>query len=185
MPLICKLTDFGESRSQDIRTNTILHSKTNQVNRGTPVFMAPELLVNDFQLPAASVEDLKKADIWAYGMVLFNLINPGLKHLFQINIKMKQAGTSLEEFLKAKQKPIAQKKYVLKQSNEWKRLAEIYEACTEFEPSLRPSAKDVFDSLQVNSGNLINQFQSVEKTTEQISRYVAIVLVHSRSSYIV
>ncbi len=185
MPLICKLTDFGESRSQDIRTNTILHSKTNQVNRGTPVFMAPELLVNDFQLPAASVEDLKKADIWAYGMVLFNLINPGLKHPFQINIKMKQAGTSLEEFLKAKQKPIAQKKYVLKQSNEWKRLAEIYEVCTEFEPSLRPSAKDVFDSLQVNSGNLINQFQSVEKTTEQISRYVAIVLVHSRSSYIV
>ncbi|CAB4022412.1 Tyrosine- kinase SPK-1, partial [Paramuricea clavata] len=45
-PLICKLTDFGESRSQDIRTNTILYSKTNQVNRGTPVFMAPELLIN-------------------------------------------------------------------------------------------------------------------------------------------
>ncbi len=68
IPLICKLTDFGESRSQDIHTNTILYSKTNQVNRGTPVFMAQELLVNDFQLPAASVEDLKKADIWAYGM---------------------------------------------------------------------------------------------------------------------
>ena len=28
MPIVCKLTDFGESRSQDIHTNTVLSSKT-------------------------------------------------------------------------------------------------------------------------------------------------------------
>ncbi|CAB4019764.1 Tyrosine- kinase SPK-1 [Paramuricea clavata] len=33
-PLICKLTDFGESRSKDIHTEQILKSKTARVNRG-------------------------------------------------------------------------------------------------------------------------------------------------------
>ena len=33
-PLICKLTDFGESRSKDIHTQQILKSKTTRVNRG-------------------------------------------------------------------------------------------------------------------------------------------------------
>lgn len=44
VPIICKLTDFGESKSEDINTNTTVSSKTNRVNRDTPVFMAPELL---------------------------------------------------------------------------------------------------------------------------------------------
>ena len=33
-PLICKLADFGESRSKDIRTQQIMKSKTARVNRG-------------------------------------------------------------------------------------------------------------------------------------------------------
>ena len=33
-PLICKLTDFGESRSKDIQTEQILKSKTTRLNRG-------------------------------------------------------------------------------------------------------------------------------------------------------
>ena len=33
-PLICKLADFGESRSKDIRTQQIMKSKTALVNRG-------------------------------------------------------------------------------------------------------------------------------------------------------
>ena len=42
-PIIAKLTDFGESRSKLIQTSTLLHSKTFNINRGTPVFMAPEI----------------------------------------------------------------------------------------------------------------------------------------------
>lgn len=37
-PLICKLTDFGESRSNDIHTNHILTSKTVRVDRGMYCF---------------------------------------------------------------------------------------------------------------------------------------------------
>ena len=44
IPLTCKLTDFGESRSQEIYTNTIISTKTKNINRGTPVYMAPEIL---------------------------------------------------------------------------------------------------------------------------------------------
>ena len=40
--IVCKLVDFGESRSSVQQTNTICHTMTNNVNRGTIVFMAPE-----------------------------------------------------------------------------------------------------------------------------------------------
>ncbi len=152
MPIVCKLTDFGESRSQDIHTNTVLSSKTSRVSRGTLVFMAPEILANDFQLPVASLDDLKRVDMWAYGMVLFNLINPGLKHPFQINMQTNQfVGKTplqlLEKFARSKEKPIHQRKYAEKQASEWQCLANIYESCTVFEPSLRPSAEDVTNIL--------------------------------------
>jgi hypothetical protein len=39
--------------------------------------MAPELLVKDLRLKEASLTDMINADIWAYGMVVFNIINPG------------------------------------------------------------------------------------------------------------
>ena len=44
-PIACKLTDFGESRPLLIQTHVILSSKTTTVDRGTVVYMAPELLV--------------------------------------------------------------------------------------------------------------------------------------------
>ncbi len=114
--------------------------------------MAPEILVNDFQLPVASLDDLKRVDMWAYGMVLFNLINPGLKHPFQINMQTNQfAGKTpsqlLEKFARSKEKPIHQQKYAEKQASEWWCLVNIYESCTVFEPSLRPSAEDVINIL--------------------------------------
>ena len=48
-PVICKLADYGESCSREIQTNTILQSQTSRVNRGTPVYMAPEILVGSGQ----------------------------------------------------------------------------------------------------------------------------------------
>ena len=37
--------------------------------------MAPEMLVEEMRLPVASAEDLKRADIWSFGMTLFVLLN--------------------------------------------------------------------------------------------------------------
>ena len=38
-PLVCKLADFGESRSREIHTRTAFSSQTSNVQRGTPVYM--------------------------------------------------------------------------------------------------------------------------------------------------
>ena len=110
IPLTCKLTDFGESRSQEIYTNTLISTKTKNVNRGTPVYMAPEIFSKGLRLASASVEDLLMADIWAYGLVVFSLANPGLKHPFEVNI-LTCTGTytplqCLEKFFAAKEKPM-------------------------------------------------------------------------------
>ena len=47
--------------------------------------MAPEILAKGC-MTSASIEDLMKADIWAYGLVVFSLTNPGLKHPFEVNM---------------------------------------------------------------------------------------------------
>ena len=57
-PVICKLADFGESRASYLQTQTLTSSHTNRVNRGTPVFMAPEHHLQPSS--SASLEDLKK-----------------------------------------------------------------------------------------------------------------------------
>ncbi len=42
-PIICKLVNFGESRSLQMQTQTICHTITQNGDRSTIVYMAPEL----------------------------------------------------------------------------------------------------------------------------------------------
>ena len=56
--VVCKLADFGESRSVMVRTATI-HTRTSMLDRGTIVFNAPELLQHQFPF-GAGIEDLKR-----------------------------------------------------------------------------------------------------------------------------
>ena len=75
--ITCKLSDFGESRSFEIQTRTLVCTKTANVDSGTPAYMAPEtILFSDVNNMKAAIEDLKKIDVWAYGMVLFKICNP-------------------------------------------------------------------------------------------------------------
>jgi serine/threonine protein kinase len=41
--IVCKLTDFGESRSDEIQTQLAAATRTKSVDRGTPSFLAPEM----------------------------------------------------------------------------------------------------------------------------------------------
>ena len=41
-PIVCKLSDFGESRSEEVQTQLLCSTKTSNVDRGTPSFMAPK-----------------------------------------------------------------------------------------------------------------------------------------------
>ena len=87
-PLICKLADFGESRSSEVQTNSVLNSQTSRVNRGTPVYMAPEILVGMTRLTVATIEDMKRADTWALGMTLFVLLNPSVKYPYHRELQL-------------------------------------------------------------------------------------------------
>ncbi|CAB3993486.1 serine threonine- kinase Chk2-like [Paramuricea clavata] len=117
-PLVCKLTDFGESRSWEVQTNTILTSKTNRIVRGTPVFMAPEVLLENLSAGKASVPFMQKADIWAFEMIVFCIINPGLKHPYELNMQIeaniKSAVACLEKMVECHTKPKLQEKYSVK-----------------------------------------------------------------------
>ena len=42
--IVGRLVDFGESRSSVRQTNTLCHTMTHNVDRGTIVFMAPECM---------------------------------------------------------------------------------------------------------------------------------------------
>ena len=97
-PIACKLTDFGESRSLFIQTQLIVSSKTTTVDRGTVVYMSPELLVEEKRLTKASIADLIMADVWALGMVIFTLLNPSLKSPYIL--EMRAEGVRTQEPLK-------------------------------------------------------------------------------------
>ena len=77
-PVICKLVDFGESRSALNQTATLCQTKPNNFDRGTLIYNAPELLSGNTS--NLSIEHLKKTDIWSLGMLFFMLLNPDLPY---------------------------------------------------------------------------------------------------------
>ena len=85
-PIICKLCDFGESRSELKQKKLIACTRTNALTRGRLAYMAPELLPGNMLLQSASLSDYKKADIWSLGMTLFCMLHPVLGSPFLIKL---------------------------------------------------------------------------------------------------
>ena len=83
LPVQCKISDFGEGRSIQVQTRAALETRTERVNRGTLLFMAPELLPGSKKLHKASIEDLMLADLFSLGALLHNLLAPD-SHAFFI-----------------------------------------------------------------------------------------------------
>jgi len=77
-PVVAKLSDFGESRASLLQTRSVLQSKTQNLNRGLPAYMAPEALTGSSL--SADISGLKAMDIWSVGMTFFHLLNPGARH---------------------------------------------------------------------------------------------------------
>ena len=74
--LICKLTNFGESRSALIQTVSTLHAKTENVERGSKPYMAPEIILDERKLKSVSMTALKAIDIWALVITMFQCFKP-------------------------------------------------------------------------------------------------------------
>ena len=147
-PIICKLADFGESRSQLIQTDKRNNPSTNLLQRGTTPFMAPEIILPEgvsYLGSTLSLEDLKRVDIWALGLVFYCLINPGVSYPFE------REGADVSQIMlmhRQRNRPSADPKYQPKQTTVWSQVHAAFEACTKHNPSERPSATGVLVVLR-------------------------------------
>lgn len=139
-PIVCKLTDFGESRSEEIQTATLCTGTVNEtvnVYRGSPAYMAP---------------DLKYVDIWALGMVYFMILNPDLDYPYFLDIQQaKRHGARGKEAIQTKMSnkelPLHSKKYHMCQASEWYIVLEALERCLTFNANHRPEAREICELL--------------------------------------
>lgn len=149
-PVVCKLADFGESRSQLLQTTGLNDPGTNQVLRGTIAFMAPEILLPEAMVSGRklSLNDLKKVDIWALGLVFYCLINPG--DLCPYDRDGYQHPIDIMNLQRQRKRPSSDPEYQSKQSTIWLRVRDIYHACTSHNPIERPKASEVVNALSLS-----------------------------------
>ena len=137
--------------------------------------MAPEIQIPSQRLQSATLYDLKKIDIWAFGMVMFNLLNPNLKYPYQLDVKTGEITVS--EILAEKKLPTSSTKYEDLQNTVWKSVSMESAKCLQFDPSLRPSIsmlKETFQSL-ISSACSASQGSCCTKTTNEKSKQDTVV----------
>lgn len=185
-PLTCKLTDFGESRSCIIQTQTLLVSRVTSLNRGSPAFMAPEILLPEERPKAATIDDLKAADLWALGMVIFCVINPGICYPYAGEMRevlkkspFKGPREVLEDFLREKQVPLPLEKYQIKHATCWWAEEALLQNLTDFDPMNSvisiETTKEIYRNLNTTVPcyirNLpVNQLSSLEHKHEELAQ---------------
>ena len=142
-PIMCKLTDFGESRATYLQTQTLVQSRTKRINRGTPIYMAPELHLESAH--ALTQNDLVKADIWAFGLVMYCLLNPDVDHPYQpvfAKAGMNECVESLKRLHEAKKLPPQRTKFESLVISDWWQIEAAYKACAKFDPDERVTAAE-------------------------------------------
>ena len=147
-PITLKLGDLGESRSALIRTRALqstMGSKTKNINRGTPTYMAPELLTAESKLKSANIDQLKKADIWSMVMTFFMVINPDQEMPFENeSIDCKEDIIALME---EKKKPYPNSTYLETQATQYQMLLNIIQKYLDFDPSGRGTASQIYNLI--------------------------------------
>ena len=143
-PVICKLADFGEGRSEMAQTKTFLSNKTKLVERGTPAFMAPEISVDVLKLTSVGIEQLKSIDNWILIMTTFVILNPDQEHPFFLDFQNDRkkgvsdsASNLLKKYLKRKCFPTFSSSYLMQQSSYYQRLRSVFDELLNYEPNDR------------------------------------------------
>ena len=76
-PIVFKLGDLGEVRSQAAKTNILLqNSRTKVLNWGSQPFMGPEISIEGEMLESALIDELKAIDAWMLLTTFFVILNP-------------------------------------------------------------------------------------------------------------
>ena len=168
LPVRAKLVDFGESKDANIQTQSLLTSRTHRVDRGTPVFIAPEFHCGF--VANATLEELKRADIWAFGLLMYCLLNPEIDDPYLndiVSAGLQQSVESLKQLFRPKQLPQHGKKYEIHRIREWSTLNKTFKTCAQFDPKMRPIASELNALLQKHppEANLILTNLSVCQST--------------------
>ena len=186
-PVICKLADFGESRSKIVQTQTLLTSKVTSLNRGTPAYMAPEILLEEKKPAYATISELMEADIWALGMILFTVTNPSLPYSIELSNEieaapMKDHRKIFEEFIRKGQRPAVSQKYLPKHASDWWVVAELCERVTNFDNNKRVnSITAVQDEIEILNSNppcivsnlCVHQGSAIEKRHHEMAKIIS------------
>ena len=154
-PVICKLADFGEGRSEMAQTKTLISNKIKLVERGTPAFMSPEISVDTLKLTSVGIEQLKSIDKWALIMTIFVILNPDQEHPFFLifqNDREKGVSNSssnlLKKYLNRKCFPTFSPSYLMQQSCCYQRLRSVFYELLNYEPNDRGTASEVLQLLE-------------------------------------
>lgn len=97
--------------------------------------MAPEIQLDDLKL--AGQEDLKKADIWSLGLMMFSMINPNLSHPYCTEFEQSGVPFSekvLKDSLRRHQLPSCDIKYESFRITQWWQIDEVFKLCAKFDP---------------------------------------------------
>ena len=166
-PIVCRLTDFGLSRSVDTQTQTVPTLKTKSISCGTPAYMAPEMFLNE--LESATQIDLKRADMWSMGLVAHTMMNPELGSPYRA--EMEESGVTnpdiaLKDLLVKRQLPKHGSKYEKLRVTSWWQLEDIFNLCARFNSIDRLSAEQM---LCFHQNSLTNSFQVFPMSVSQSS----------------
>lgn len=173
-PVVCKVTDFGEARSQLINTRNFNVTGTKNVGRGTPAFMAPEVLLSEKEEAIAmSFSQLKKVDIWALGLLFFCVVNPGLTSAYTYEFKAKGVfpGNQIchvKGMMSRKQLPQTVPQFQPFQSTIWRNIFDAFERCAAFEIEKRPTAGEV---LEILAYSLPTDSSTGKMTDEEVMKH--------------
>ena len=129
---------------REMQTQSVLASNTRNVDQGTVMYMAPEILVEDLRISHASISNLILADVWALGMVFFSFINPSLKCPYLLKVRSEgnigcqdELKRFISSLLRKGKHPSPDEKYEVERATVWCALEEVYKGCVNFNQQSR------------------------------------------------
>jgi ankyrin repeat protein len=133
---VLKIGDFGESQRLLKRAGTD-DPAAGRGNVGTPEFMAPELFSKSFK---PSLSGHQKVDVWAYGMVLFELLT--------LDIPYRSDGVDCFDMLdhvKRGNRPALPER--IEEAVELAPYVKLHRQCIHLRPDVRPGMSEILKRL--------------------------------------
>ena len=129
-PIQIKLTDFGECWANRYDEERSLKTRTTSVFRGTPVYMAPEILNTEMRPTSMKKEQVEQTDIWSMCIIFYSIMNPDRPVPFRNEDDGGTAVQDLQQVLKDKFSnhilPSDSPKYSIAQSTTWLNIYDAY-----------------------------------------------------------